>query len=702
MARKELNWKEKTSKRDIPIAIKLLAVIAGIVIFGTIGATIITLNIFDRGITNDVKNSLEYTSKGVQTTFTDWQTSLTAYTKMIAMNSELQEGLEDDDSGAIQSVLSETKKNIFIGFIAVTDTTGTVVSGGGVNIRTGANLRSLYTVSSALQGRSATAFDGIDSFDYALYASSPIESDGRVIGSVTMGVDLVGNSDYNTVNTIKNSYNVDSTIFKGNTRLASTVNGVVGSTLSDQEVARQVFQQGGIFKDFTTIQGQKYYAIYWPLKSGDTITGMCFIAKSMAVIQSVTQDSVKIVFPVMFIIVLVLILLAFRFIKWLMWRIKNVTDFLTELESGEADLTKRSKLFIRDEIGDLVIHFNLFLEKLHEIISALKESKATLHDSGKKMFESSNETVNAMNDITNTITGVSRQIAEQGQSVETTAGAVADISTNIEQLDNMIDSQASSVTQASAAVEQMIGNISSVNQSVDKMVSSFDELAANAQTGFTKQQDVNERIKQIETQSAMLQEANQAISNIAEQTNLLAMNAAIEAAHAGEAGKGFSVVADEIRKLSETSSSQSKSIGDQLNKIKDSISEVVAASTESSEAFTAVSAKIKQTDELVLQIKAAMEEQTSGSRQISDALKSMNDSTVEVHNSSKEMSGRNERISREMSSLQNVTASMEQGMEDMSSGAKTIAATSSSLGGIAEEVRVSIEKIGEQIDLFKV
>ena len=702
MARKELDWHDKSAKRDMPISLKMLGVIAGIVIVGTVGATILTLQIFDRGMTEDVERGLDYTAAGVETTFADWQSSLQAYTALIAQNPALQQGVAERDTASVRTVLDDAKSNITVGFLAVTDANGSVINGGGVNIQTGTNLSSRYTVKTALRGQSAAAFDSIDGFEYALYASRPIYYDGAIVGTITVGVDMVTNSNYNTVNMVKNSYNVECTILKEDMRLSSTMTNLIGVKVQNQNVVNTVLRGGQQFKGETSIEGKRYYAIYWPLKAGSDVTGMCFVAKSMEAIEAVAHRTVRIVYPITFIVVLVLVLLAFRFIRWLMWRIKNVTDFLKELETGDADLTKRSKLFIRDEIGDLIVHFNFFLEKLHEIVYALKDSKSVLNDSGKKMLDSSNQTVEAINMMSITIDGVSAQIANQGASVEQTAGAVEDISTNISELDQMIDGQASGVSQASAAVEQMIGNIGSVNQSVDKMAASFEALQENANTGFSKQQSVNERIVQIEAQSQMLQEANIAISNIAEQTNLLAMNAAIEAAHAGEAGKGFAVVADEIRKLSETSTAQSKTIGEQLNKIRDSISEVVAASSESSAAFTAVSNRIKETDELVMQIKAAMEEQNSGSRQISSALKNMNDSTVEVHRSSKEMSGRNERISKEMQSLQDVSASMKHSMEEMSNSAQKITATSATLGGIAEEVRVSIDKIGEQIDLFKV
>ncbi len=379
-----------------------------------------------------------------------------------------------------------------------------------------------------------------------------------------------------------------------------------------------------------------------------------------------------------------------------------VEKAISDIASGDADLTKRIDINSNNEIGYVVKGFNTFAAKLQEIISDVKSSKNELSIAGEDMNASTQDTASAITQIITNIEQVGNQIQSQAAGVEETAGAVNEIASNIESLERMIETQSSGVTQASAAVEEMIGNIKSVNESVEKMASSFNDLRVNAQHGFAKQQDVNERIQQIEQQSSMLQEANAAISAIAEQTNLLAMNAAIEAAHAGDAGKGFAVVADEIRKLSETSTAQSKTIGDQLNSIQESIMGVVTASNESSMAFEAVSGKIESTDELVIQIRSAMEEQNEGSKQISEALLVMNNSTLEVKNASVEMAEGNKAILEEMQNLQSSSLVMKDSMNQMAAGARKINDTGTALSGVSDKIQTSIDKISAQIDQFRV
>ena len=699
---KELNRFDSNLKRALSLKAKFIMMIVGAIVVGVFLSGAISFFTFNKGFLEKTIQDLQHTTDGVHWILDDWRDTLDGYADMLASMDRIKGFYNETDDGYDKSAyLTEKGKICKVDLIALTDTSGTVIAG--YHVRP--DYKSSHPfIKKALSGEKSFAYTKFGIIDYALVASTPVIKDGKILGALIIGYDVATMDPNGYVSIVHDHHSVECTIYNGRVRAATTLGEhLIGTELENDEIADIVLNKGKQYLGQNTINGIDYFTIYDPVLSDDgSVSGMVFVAKTMESINSVRNQSVKISGPASLLLFIIIALGCIPFIRWVIKRIKGVSNFLADLSTGDADLSKRCTLYCYDEIGELVINFDSFMDKLHTIVSKLKESKTDLGLSGENLDSGTEDTASSITEIIANIDSIHSQINNQDKCVRETSDSVQHITNAIIDLDALIEDQSSSVTQASAAVEQMVGNINSVNKSVEKMTSSFKTLEGNAETGFSKQEDVNEQILKIEGQSEMLQEANAAISAIAEQTNLLAMNAAIEAAHAGEAGKGFAVVADEIRKLSETSSEQSKKIGEQLTKIMDAISGVVNSSNEASSALTQVSNCIKETDQLVIQIQAAMEEQNEGSKQIIDALKHLNSSTSEVRNSSQEMSGRNKQIVNDMQLLTESTALMTNSMAEMSIGAKKINETGSTLNEISNQVKGAIDKIGEQVDLFKV
>ena len=242
------------------------------------------------------------------------------------------------------------------------------------------------------------------------------------------------------------------------------------------------------------------------------------------------------------------------------------------------DLTQRSGIRSRDELGRMATALDDALDSINDSISTIGQNADELASSAT-----------GLSAVSGRIAGTTQDTNKQA----TTATAEA-------------DEIARNVQSVAAGSEEMGLSIREVSQSTT-------EVAKISQIAVTESARATETVRQLGESSAQIGNVIKLITSIAAQTNLLALNATIEAARAGDAGKGFAVVASEVKDLAQETARATEEIGIQVSAIQQDTGSAV-------EVIGRISEVIGQINEYQATIASAMEEQTATTNEMTRSI----------------------------------------------------------------------------------
>ncbi|RZJ85063.1 MAG: HAMP domain-containing protein, partial [Massilia sp.] len=254
---------------------------------------------------------------------------------------------------------------------------------------------------------------------------------------------------------------------------------------------------------------------------------------------------------------------------------------MTDLASGNADLSARLAVRGKDELAQIAGGFNGFVAKIQDVLARVRSSSDAV--------------------------AVASSEIRQGNT---------DLSVRTEQ-------QASALEETAASMEELTGT---VKQNADN-ARQANQLAGSASEIALRGGDV---VAQVVTTMASISDSSKkvvdiigVIDGIAFQTNILALNAAVEAARAGEQGRGFAVVATEVRNLAQRSAAAAKEIKGLIGDSVDKVSMGTMLVEEAGKTMGEVVSSVRRVSDIVAEISAASAEQSTGIGQVNQAIVQM-------------------------------------------------------------------------------
>lgn len=460
------------------------------------------------------------------------------------------------------------------------------------------------------------------------------------------------------VNAYKES-GIDITVFEGDTRVESSIDGVIGTKASAEVIEAVINNHKDYFSEDVLVDGADYFGYYIPTEGG-----MLFAGKPRADVTAVLNHLVFVI--VLFSIGLsgIVVLIFFFVVNRLARSIGMASEAVNLVANG--DLTcKVQESSGRDEVAAMNNSVRSMVNNLQEVVSNTSTVSQSIQSSVGELRGMASSTLNASEEIGKAIEDVAANNTKQ-------AGIVSDISNSLD----VMQQKSADITESVTDIENCSASLTS---NCNDMRIKIEASQENSELMSESVINIKNKIDTTNQVIAKMSEILESIEDIASQTKLLSLNASIEAARAGEAGRGFAVVADSISTLSENTANELVSIKEIISKITedfkecaDSIDVVVKNNTDSIkgiseviESFKGVDIAIQNTSAQVDVISRAVAENTKQMRDMAQEVVTLGDVAEGNAAASEEVNASIEELTALMSSVDSNSVSLAEEAEKL-------------------------------------
>jgi methyl-accepting chemotaxis protein len=326
--------------------------------------------------------------------------------------------------------------------------------------------------------------------------------------------------------------------------------------------------------------------------------------------------------------------------------------------SGDLEARYPSSNKTKNEINELGIFFNNFMDKVKAVI--------------KDIIDVSNDLGASSEELSVAVSNFAENSQSQAAAVEEVTATMEEINVGVENVSGNTQHQHTKLSEFISLMRDLSNAIILMAAKIRDTQGLSMDISGKAKAGNESLSSMDILMKKITVSSDKVSNIVSIIVDISDKINLLSLNAAIEAARAGEAGRGFAVVADEISKLADQTAS---SIGDIDSLIKNNKEEIVHGTKKVFETIDNIGGVIKGVESIIGMMNAVfsdMEKEVSANESVNKSAEELKARSEEVKNATEEQRIAVAEVMKSITNINDLVQSSAAGAEEMTASANKL------------------------------
>jgi len=409
-------------KLVIPMLAVFILLVAIPIIVSTIQMNDIAVRMYDQ--------KLDLTKNAVENYLTMRGADTKTAAESVAQYGRVINAIKAGDRGYLSSILEPILQSHRMSYFIITDENGNVIMRSYDFNNFGDNIAYIPSIRDALNTKwTVTNYEEIEMIKLSLRTIAPIEDDGgNFMGLVIAGIRF---DNEEMVNSLKESFGADFTVFIGTEATATTITGDNGARITSSlsipdEAYNKIFNLRESHNGRGVINGELFSQYYKPIfnPTGE-VYGALFLGTSNATTMKQINDTILLVAGIGFLGLLLGVFILLFVASKIINPVNRLVSVVNDITHGNLNFNTDRRNISSDEIGALTLDVYDLVDTIKSIISDLVKLDHEINTEGDLDFQI--DASKYQGSYREMIDGLNKLVATFGEEINLILGAIKDI-----------------------------------------------------------------------------------------------------------------------------------------------------------------------------------------------------------------------------------------------------------------------------------